>query len=122
MSTVQDAFAKAGLANHPGYEGFYYHNDPGLSDYAWLRYDPNDAGRGQTGVFVFDDYRWVPVEACPGYSTEDVELLHGQVPNGIPLNDMPLSGFVLDKLPGIVQDIWVGRFASIDHARAEDSE
>jgi hypothetical protein len=56
------------------------------------------------------------------FEDEDVELLHGQVPNGIPLNDMPLSGFVLDKLPGIVQDIWVGRFASIDHARAEDSE
>lgn len=122
MSTVQDAFAKAQLAYSPGYEGFYYHNDPGVSDFEWLRYDPNDATDGTTGIFVFDQYEWIPIEQCPGYSVEDVQLLYGQVPNAIPLNDIPLTEQTIDKLPGIVQDIWSGRFLSIDHARFEDVE
>jgi hypothetical protein len=120
--TIAGAFAKAGLAPHPGYEGFYYHNDPGCSDFSWFRYDAHDAQEGITGIQLFDMYEWTPIERCPGYSVDDVQLLHGQLPNAIPLNDIPLTEQTIDKLPGIVQDIWSGRFLSIDHARFEDVE
>ena len=122
-ATVNDAFAKAGLALSPGYEGFFYHNDPGCSDFCWYRFDPNDKRQKEyTGIFLFDQYDWTPIEDCVGFTLDDVDVLNAQIPEAIPMNGMPLYPYVLDKLPGIVQDIWIGRFASIDHAKAEDND
>lgn len=121
-STVESAFAKAGLALHPGYEGFYYHNDPGCSDFSWFRYDGNDAKDGITGIQLFDVYGWKPIEECAGYSPEDVQMLHAQIPNAIPLNNLTLDARMVEMLPGIVQDIWCGRFPSIARAKAEGDE
>lgn len=114
MNTIQNAFEKAGLTRSPGYEGFYYHNDPFVSDFAWFRYDANDTTDVLSGIQVFDEYDWTPIEECIGYTVEEAEILRAQIPNGIPLNDLPLSVWALDKLPGIIQDIWSGRFVSIE--------
>lgn len=121
-ATVAAAFAKADLAFHPGFEGFYYHPYPGVSDFDWFRYDGNDATETRCGIQLFDQCDWTPIEECAGFTVEDVDILKAQIPSAIPLNEMTLEWNVRDKLPGIVQDIWSGRFASIAAAKAEDDE
>jgi len=69
---------------------------------------------------MLDGFEWVPVEECAGISMDDLEMLHAQIPNAIPLNSLPIKG-IEDKLPGFVYDILVGRFRNVADAKSEDN-
>lgn len=118
--TIQEVFEKCGMTDHPGYESFYYHPDPGCSDYAWWRFDANMGF--PEGIQLFDTYCWTPLPNCAGYTVEEQEVLASQIPEAMPLNDLQVGPLVKTLLPGVVQDILAGRFTSIAHARNDSLE
>lgn len=119
VNTIEDVFDVCELCLNKGYEGFYYWPIGDTSDMYWLRWDANDAGDGVTGIQMLDGFEWVPIEKCAGVSPEECELLHGQLPNAIPINQLPYRS-VLHLLPGFAQDIMSGRYSSMSHARCDD--
>lgn len=118
--TVEELFNQCGLCLHPNYESFIYWPIGGTSDLYWLRWDANDASESRCGIQMLDGLGWISVEECAGITKDEVELLHAQVPNAIPLNSLPIKGME-NKLPGFVHDIWTGRFRNIADARSEET-
>lgn len=118
-TTVEKLFSQCGLCLHPGYESFVYWPIGDTSELHWLRWDGNDASETRCGIQMLDGFEWVPVEECAGISMDDLEMLHAQIPNAIPLNSLPIKG-IEDQLPGFVYDIWGGRFRNVADARAEE--
>lgn len=100
--TIGKAFYIAGLMDHPGYESLFFASVGDTSDLSWFRYDPNNAENGRLGIAVFGSTTWVPIEDCPNLSVEDCDLLNGVIPEMIPLNELPISRYVEDKLPAYV--------------------
>lgn len=113
--TIEQVFEKCGLVDHPGYEAYHYHPDPGGSDYAWWRYDANKGF--PNGIELFDQYGWVPLPECKGYTVEDQEIIAAQILGALPINSLEVDGNVPGRLPGVVQDILSGRFRSIEAAK-----
>jgi hypothetical protein len=102
--TIGKAFFIAGLMDNPGYESLFFASVGDTSDLSWFRYDPNNAENGRLGIAMFGSASWVPIEDCPNLSVEDCDLLNGIIPEMIPLNELPLNRWVLDKLPAIVEE------------------
>lgn len=117
--TIEQAFDLCGLCLHPEYESFFYWPIGDTSDMYWLRWDPNDASEGVTGIQMLDRFEWEPIEKLAGITSDECELLHGQLPNAIPINNLEVDTRVRDKLPGFVQDILSGRFCNVEEANAE---
>ena len=118
--TLGELFNRCGLCLHRHYESFVYWPIGDTSDLHWLRWDANDADETHIGVQMLDGFDWVPVEDCAGISKEEVELLHAQIPNAIPLNALLVKGIEY-RLPGFVYDILVGRFRDVADAKSEDN-
>lgn len=119
--TVETLFGLCDLCLHPGFESFVYWPIGGTSDLHWLRWDANDASESRCGIQMLDGFEWLPLEECAGVTKGEIELLHGQIPNAIPLNSVPITKANEDNLPGFVYDIYVGRFRSVNDAKSEEN-
>lgn len=102
--TIAKAFYVAGFMDNPGYESLFFASVGDTSDLRWFRYDPNNNGNGRLGIAMFGSASWVPIEDCANLSVEDYELLNGVIPEMIPLNELPVNRWVMDKLPAIVEE------------------